>query len=81
MSLGTPQGPSASVWTINAVSVLAVGEYPVPFEIRALPDNPDADGVSEVIQKFVDLIDGSPDFQVSYAGRTYTYQERMTPTA
>jgi len=81
MPLGTPEGPTASQWTINAVSDLRVGEYPVPFEIKAMPDNPDADGVYEIIQRFIDLIDSSPDFQVTYANRSYGYQQRVTPTA
>ncbi|MGI5443832.1 hypothetical protein ACQEV4_42770 [Streptomyces shenzhenensis] len=80
MALGTPVGPTQSQWTITAVSVLTVGQYTVPFEIRAVPDNPDADGVEAVVQKFVDLIAASGDFTVSYAGRTYGYQQRMTPT-
>jgi hypothetical protein len=80
MPLSTPDGPQSSQWLINAASILMVGEYPVTFEIRPTPDNPDADGVSEAIQKFVDLIDTSPDFTVNYAGRTYNYQQRMTPT-
>jgi len=81
MPLGTPEGPTQSQWTLNAVSVLRVGEYPVPFEIRALPDNPDADGVYEIIQRFIDLIDASDDFQMSHATRTYTHIQRITPTS
>lgn len=80
MPLSDPDGPTSSQWTINAVSVQAIGEYAVPFEIRPMPDNPDADGVEEVIQRFVDHIAASPDFKVTYAGRTYAYQQRMTPT-
>jgi hypothetical protein len=80
MPLGTPQGPTQSQWTINATSVLTVGEYTVPFEIKATPDDPDADGVEEIVQRLVDLIDSSEHFTVNYAGRSYGYQQRMTPT-
>jgi hypothetical protein len=81
MPLNAPEGPSASQWSINVNSVLLIGEYPVPFRIEATPDNPDADGVLETIQKMIDLIDSSPDFTVNYAQRSYTYTQRVTPTA
>jgi hypothetical protein len=80
MALDTPQGPTSSQWTISVNSVLVVGEYPVPFEIKAMPDNPDADGVLETVQKMVDLISSSPDFVVTYAQRTYGYTQRILPT-
>lgn len=80
MPLDTPTGPSQSQWTINATSVLTVGEYTVPFEIKATPDDPDAPGVEPIIQRLVDLIDSSEHFTVTYAGRSYGYQQRMTPT-
>ncbi|MGP4084185.1 hypothetical protein [Streptomyces sp. KR55] len=81
MPLGAPQGPTQSQWTIAAASIALVGEYPVAFNIAAMADNPDAPGVAETVQKFVDLIAASSDFKVNIATRTYSYSERMTPTA
>jgi hypothetical protein len=80
MALGAPQGPTQSAWKISVASVLTVGEYPVPFEITAVPDNPDDPAVIAVIQKFVDFLNSSDDFRVTVATRTYAYTERMTPT-
>lgn len=81
MPIGTPQGPTQSQWTITATSIMAVADYPITFEITALADNPDAPGVADMVQQFVDLITASPAFQVNFAKRTYTYWERITPTA
>ncbi|MCM1975265.1 MULTISPECIES: hypothetical protein [unclassified Streptomyces] len=33
-----------------------------------------------IVQKFVDLVDVSPDFQVTIATRTYSHVERIMPT-
>jgi hypothetical protein len=80
MPLDTPEGPTQSQWTIRAASTSYVGEYTVPFEIKAVPDNPDADGVYEIVQRLIDLLDSSDDFRVTYATRAYGYQQRITPT-
>ncbi|MCX4578106.1 hypothetical protein OHB41_33950 [Streptomyces sp. NBC_01571] len=81
MPLGTPEGPSRSQWTAIASSVDRVGEYPVIFDVTATTDNPDAPGVAEIVQQFVDLITSSPDFQLLSATRLYSYSEPITPTA
>jgi len=33
-----------------------------------------------IVQKFVDVVDVSPNFQVTIAARTYSYVERIMPT-
>ncbi|MEU9972356.1 hypothetical protein [Streptomyces sp. NPDC051014] len=81
MPLGTPQGPTQSRWTVTANSVALVGDYPVSFDVVATTDNPDADGVPEIVQTFVDLIDQSPDFKLASATRSYGYTEQLTPSS
>lgn len=81
MPLGTPQGPTQSVWKVTASSVATVGgDYPVTFEVAATTDNPDAPEVGGIVQQFVDLIAKSGTFKVLVATRSYGYVERMTPT-
>jgi hypothetical protein len=79
--LGTPEGPTQSQWTVTAASVAVVGDYPVLFNVAATTDNPDAPGVADIVQKFVDLLAAAPDFRLYSATRTYSYSESMTPTA
>lgn len=81
MPLGTPQGPSQSQWKVTANSVVLVGDYPVSFDATVATDNPDADGVADIVQQFVDLIAKSPDFRLVSASRSYGYSEQMTPSA
>ncbi|MCI3271387.1 hypothetical protein [Streptomyces cylindrosporus] len=81
MPLGSPQGPTQSEWRVSARSVAHVGDYPVDFNIAVLVDNPDDPAVGPIVQKLVDLIDGSEDFDLGVASRTYAYTEAMTPTA
>lgn len=80
MPLGTPEGPTQSHWQVTADSVARVGDYPVTFTVTATTDNPDAAGVPDIVQKFVDLLASSPDFRFASAARTYSYSESMTPT-
>jgi hypothetical protein len=81
MPLGTPEGPTASQWKITANSVDSAGDYPVTFDVTATTDNPDAPGVPDIVQKFVDMIDASPSFRLMSANRTYSYSDSITPTA
>ncbi|AMW11415.1 hypothetical protein A4E84_19045 [Streptomyces qaidamensis] len=37
---------------------------------------PGTDDMARIVQKFVDLVDVSPDFQVTIATRTYSHVER-----
>lgn len=80
MPLGSPEGPTQSKWQINANSVDRVGEYAVNVSISLSVDNPDDPAVVPIVQKLVDLINGSPDFKLGTAMRTYSYSESMTPT-
>lgn len=81
MPLGTPEGPTASQWKVTANSVDSAGDYPVAFNVTATADNPDAPGVPDIVQKFVDMIDASPNFRLMSASRSYSYSEPITPTA
>lgn len=81
MPLGTPEGPTASQWKITVNSTDSAGDYPVVFSVDATSDNPDAPGVSDIVQKFVDMINASPSFRLMSATRSYGYSEQMTPTA
>ena len=81
MPLGTPQGPTQSQWKVTANSVATVGDYPVAFAATVLADNPDADGVPDIVQQFVDLVAKSPDFKLVSATRSYGYTEQMTPSS
>lgn len=80
MPLGTPVGPTASQWTVRAVSNMPLGDYGVTFNVTATADNPDDPGMEAIVQAFVDLIASSPDFRLNTASRTYSYQEPITPT-
>jgi hypothetical protein len=80
MPLGTPEGPTASQWKVTVNSVDSAGDYPVTFSVEATTDNPDAPGVSGIVQQFVDLIASSPKFRLLSATRSYGYSETMTPT-
>jgi hypothetical protein len=81
MPLGTPEGPTASQWKVTANSVDSAGDYPVAFNVTATTDNPDAPGVPDIVQKFVDMIAASPNFRLMSANRSYSYSEPITPTA
>ena len=81
MPLGPPQGPSQSQWQIAADSIVMIGDYPVRFNVAATTDNPDADGVADIVQKFVDLVAGSADFKMISASRSYTYSQPITPSS
>ncbi|MCI3272154.1 hypothetical protein [Streptomyces cylindrosporus] len=81
MALGTPQGPTASQWKVTAQSVATVADYPVTFQVEATTDNPDAAGMADIVQAFVDLIAQSTGFKVVSASRAYSYAEQITPTA
>ena len=80
MPLGTAQGPTQSQWKVTASSITLVADYPVSFEVAVLTDNPDADGVADIVQQFVDLIAKSPNFKLVSATRSYGYTEQMTPS-
>lgn len=80
MPLGDPGDPSASQWKITAQSLDSAGDYPVTFSVDATTDNPDAPAVPDIVQKFVDMIDASPDFRVVSAYRTYFQSQPITPT-
>lgn len=80
MPLGTPEGPTASQWKITANSLDSAGDYPVTFDVTATTDNPDAPGVPDIVQKFVDMIAASPNFRLMSASRTYSYADPITPT-
>lgn len=80
MPLGTPEGPTASTWKVTASSVDTVADYPVTFTVTATTDNPDAPGVADIVQQFVDLIASSADFRLNSASRSYSYAEPITPT-
>lgn len=81
MPLGTPEGPTASQWKLAANSVDVVADYTVAFNVTATTDNPDAPGVAAIVQKFVDMIAASSQFQLMSATRSYSYSEPITPTA
>lgn len=81
MPLGTPEGPTASQWKVTANSVDSAGDYPVAFNVTATTDNPDAPGVPDIVQKFVDMIAASPNFRLMSANSSYSYSEPITPTA
>ncbi|XUL90990.1 hypothetical protein ACQ86D_33805 [Streptomyces galilaeus] len=49
--------------------------------MTATTDNPDAPGVPDIVQKFVDMIAASPNFRLMSASRTYSYADPITPTA
>lgn len=80
MPLGTPLGPTQTQWTASFNSVASVGGYPATFAITVTADNPDHADLPAVMQQFVDLIDASPDFTLTGAGRSYEYTQPMTPT-
>jgi hypothetical protein len=80
MPLGTPGDPTASQWKITANSVDSAGDYPVAFNVEATTDNPDAPAVPGIVQKFVDMIDASPNFRLMSATRTYSQSQSITPT-
>lgn len=80
MPLGDPGDPSASQWKITVQSRDSAGDYPVSFAVDATTDNPDAPAVPGIVQKFVDLIEGSPDFWLVSATRSYTQAQPITPT-
>lgn len=80
MPLGTPGDPTASVWKVTANSRDSAGDYPVAFNVDATTDNPDAPAVPGIVQKFVDMIEASPDFQLMSATRTYSQSQPITPT-
>jgi len=80
MPLGDPDAPTASQWRITAQSLDSAGDYPVTFNVEATTDNPDAPLVPGIVQKFVDLIDASPDFRLMSAARTYSQSQPITPT-
>jgi len=80
MPLGDPGDPSASQWKITAQSLDSAGDYPVTFNVEATTDNPDAPAVPAIVQKFVDVIEASPDFRLMSAFRTYTQAQPITPT-
>lgn len=81
MPLGEPVGPSQTQWTISADSIDKVTGYPVTFTATVFTDNLDDPAVTPVVQKFVDLVDSSPEFVLRSAARTSSYAESMTPTA
>lgn len=80
MPLGDPGEPNASQWRIVANSTDSAGDYPVAFNVEATTDNPDAPAVPGIVQKFVDMIDASPDFRLMSAARTYSQSQPITPT-
>ncbi|MFG2276979.1 hypothetical protein ACGFNY_45390 [Streptomyces chartreusis] len=80
MPLGDPGDPSASQWKVTAQSVDSAGDYPVTFSVEATTDNPDAPAVPGIVQKFVDMIEGSADFRLVSASRTYSQAQPITPT-
>jgi hypothetical protein len=81
MPLGDQQGPTGTQYQISAQSVESVGEYKVTFTCTPSTDNLDAPEVADIVQKFVDLINASPDFHLTSATRTYDYAQSITPTA
>jgi len=80
MPLGTPEGPTASTWKVTVNSVDSAGDYPVTFTAVATTDNPDAPGVADIVQQFVDMVAASPKFRLMSASRSYSYAEPITPT-
>ncbi|MDG9703825.1 hypothetical protein [Streptomyces sp. DH37] len=80
MAYGEPNGPHTHQYEIWVRATEHAGEYPVSFTVR--PDTADisAAEAEAVMQKFVDLIDSSPDFTLSSASRTYRYHQAITPT-
>jgi hypothetical protein len=53
----------------------------VTFDVTVSTDTPGTDDMAGIVQKLVDLVDVSPDFQVTIATRTYSHVERIMPTA
>lgn len=80
MPLGSPEGPTQSLWKVSARSVDQVGDYTVEIAVSLSVDNPDDPAMAPIVQKLVDLIAGSADFRLSSATRTYSYSESMTET-
>lgn len=80
MPISEPEGPTATEWEVTADSVEHAGGYPLTMHIRFTTDNVSHPAVQGIVQQAVDLIDGSPAFNVMSGVRQVTFAEYMTPT-
>ncbi|KMS68407.1 hypothetical protein ACZ91_66900 [Streptomyces regensis] len=80
MPLSPPEDLGHSAWAVQIRHTSIVAGYPVHFQAvldTEIPDHPD---VIAIVQKFVDVLDSSPEFVVWRAVRTYPRTQLMTPT-